>query len=270
MRNKGCQLLLGTLFVLGAGIFTTISYAGNLTPPGAPANTFYTLTDLYNLASGATATEGSGGIPATPGTATSTFRTLTEVYSALLTQVNNLSSTTVATGTTAFGVSGTLYKGGTLKTGQTTCYNAAGGTISCASTGQDGDLQKGLALSYTDNGNGTILDNSTGLTWQKGTTTTYTWENALTYCKNNTPGLPGTGWRLPNVKELFSLVDFGVKTTAMINLTYFPSTPAYLFWSATSYPYTGFQNGAMFVGFNDGDVDGSDKSSSYYVRCVRE
>jgi hypothetical protein len=44
-----------------------------------------------------------------------------------------------------------------LKTGQTTAYG----------TGSDGDLQKGTARSYTDNGDGTITDNVTGLMWEK-------------------------------------------------------------------------------------------------------
>jgi hypothetical protein len=42
-----------------------------------------------------------------------------------------------------------------LRTGQTTCYNAGGTVIGCAGTGQDGELQKGLTVSYTDNGDGT-------------------------------------------------------------------------------------------------------------------
>ena len=57
--------------------------------------------------------------------------------------------------------------GGVLKTGQTLCYNSAGSVISCAGTGQDGELQKGVARSYTDNGDGTITDNTTGLIWEK-------------------------------------------------------------------------------------------------------
>ncbi len=254
---------------VGLIVFGVPSFAGSLTPPGSPANTFYTLTDLYNLSSGTTTTEGSGGLPATPGTATGTMYTLTEVYSALATQVSAISSTTLATGTVAFGATGTLYKGGMLKTGQAICYTVAGATTTCASTGQDGETQKGTAKSYTDNANGTVTDNQTGLIWQQGTTTTYTWANALTYCNNNTPGLSGTGWRLPNAFELFSLVDFTVSTNAKINLTYFPSTPASSFWSATTYPYTGNQNSAMFVNFNYGNVSASNKTNSNYVRCVR-
>ncbi len=52
-------------------------------------------------------------------------------------------------------------------TGQTTCWNSAGTVIACAGTGQDGDIRAGATLSYTDNGDGTITDNNTGLMWEK-------------------------------------------------------------------------------------------------------
>jgi len=48
-------------------------------------------------------------------------------------------------------------------TGQTTRYDSSGLVISCAGTGQDGDIQAGAALRYVDNGNGTITDKKTGL-----------------------------------------------------------------------------------------------------------
>ena len=56
---------------------------------------------------------------------------------------------------------------GTLPaTGQTSCYNSAGGIISCTGAGQDGSFIVNLE-SYTDNGNGTVTDNITGLLWQQ-------------------------------------------------------------------------------------------------------
>src|SRR5512137_1625101 len=63
--------------------------------------------------------------------------------------------------------------------------------------------------SYTDNGDGTILDNVTGLEWQKQPNTTYkTWMNASFYC-TTLIFPPGSGshadWRLPTVKELAAL-----------------------------------------------------------------
>ena len=51
-------------------------------------------------------------------------------------------------------------------TGQTTCFDSAG-AIPCAGTGEDGEVRAGARLRYRDQGNGTILDLNTGLTWEK-------------------------------------------------------------------------------------------------------
>ena len=74
------------------------------------------------------------------------------------------------------------------KTGQTLCYDVAGGTIACAGTGQDGQYQAGIdpvvaptccgttnayntpawtGVRFTDNGDGTVTDNLTALIWLK-------------------------------------------------------------------------------------------------------
>jgi hypothetical protein len=57
-----------------------------------------------------------------------------------------------------------------LQTGQDTCYGAGGGVIDCAGTGQDGELQTGLAwpaARFVDNGDQTVTDSLTGLIWTK-------------------------------------------------------------------------------------------------------
>jgi hypothetical protein len=64
---------------------------------------------------------------------------------------------------------------------------------------------------YLDNGNGTITDMYTKLIWQsKVSENTYTWKEALAYVNalNACGGYANeTDWRLPDIKELFSLVD---------------------------------------------------------------
>ena len=52
-------------------------------------------------------------------------------------------------------------------TGQTACWDSTGAPISCTGTGHDGDTQTGAPFSFTDNGDGTITDNRTGLMWEK-------------------------------------------------------------------------------------------------------
>ncbi|HQW04345.1 MAG: DUF1566 domain-containing protein [Flavobacteriales bacterium] len=62
--------------------------------------------------------------------------------------------------------------------------------------------------SFIDNGDGTITDNATGLMWQQSDNgTTYNWENALSYAENLTL-TDHSDWRLPNAKELQSIVDY--------------------------------------------------------------
>lgn len=127
---------------------------------------------------------------------------------------------------------------------------------------------------YTDNGNGTITDKTTGLTWQKGENAArFNWYQASgTYDEKFTPStqnvcgslsLAGSGWRLPTKDELFGLFDKSFKPT--INTTYFPNAYAYDYWSST--PYN--TNIAWYVPFGDGSVNFTNKSDNYYVRCVR-
>jgi hypothetical protein len=110
-------------------------------------------------------------------------------------------------------------------TGQTTCYSAAGGVIACPGTGQDGDIQAGATLSYTDNGDGTITDNNTGLMWEKQSDdgsihdqdNPYIWADAFDHIDmlNATAFAGYTDWRLPNIKELLSILNYEVSDPAV-------------------------------------------------------
>jgi hypothetical protein len=110
-----------------------------------------------------------------------------------------------------------------LKTGQTTCYNLVSPfvVINCAGTGQDGELQTGAARSYTINTDGTITDNFTGLIWEKLTNPNdgsihdyqnfYDWPAAFKKIADlNAANFAGhNDWRLPNINELSTLIDYG-------------------------------------------------------------
>ena len=120
---------------------------------------------------------------------------------------------------------------------------------------------------YTDNKDGTVTDNLTGLMWQQAVPAiAYTWAQAVAHCPKLT--LAGhSDWRLPSRIELVSIVDLG-RIEPSINSTYFPSTPALgEFWSSS---LMAFSSGiAWYVSFGNGNalnyqVDGPD-----YVRCVR-
>ena len=90
--------------------------------------------------------------------------------------------------------------------------------IDCAGTGQDGEYQAGVSVDprFTDNGDGTVTDNLTGLIWLKDADCfgSRNWTNALSDANTLADGSCGLtdgsvagDWRLPNVRELQSLID---------------------------------------------------------------
>jgi len=86
--------------------------------------------------------------------------------------------------------------------------------------GQDAHYLSGEPMSFTDNGDGTIIDNVTGLMWaQDQSDEGMGWEQAATYCSNLTLG-EYDDWRLPTIKELWSIRD---QSTGWpyLNTTYF-------------------------------------------------
>ena len=121
------------------------------------------------------------------------------------------------------------------------------------------------AGSLTDNGNGTVTDSGTLLTWQQGESSAMTWEAALTYCEGLS--LAGsTDWRLPNHKELLSLVDY-TRYNPSINTTFFPSAISSVYWSSTTDAFN--TSYAWSVNFYFGGSYNYVKTISDYVRCVR-
>jgi hypothetical protein len=137
------------------------------------------------------------------------------------------------------------------KTGQTTCWGEGGSPIDCAGTGQDGAHQKGVSADprFTDNGNGTVTDNLTGLIWLKdaGCLEYMDWTSALSAANGLsaataplacglTDGSMAGDWRLPNVKELQSLIDYGQALPALPVGHPFTGMQYGLYcWSSTTY-----------------------------------
>jgi Protein of unknown function (DUF1566) len=119
---------------------------------------------------------------------------------------------------------------------------------------------------------GVVHDNKTNLNWQQaGSTATYTYANALLYCRGNVAALPRSGRRLPVIKELQTLVDDSVALPGpTIDASVFPSTPATYFWSST--PHSVDSGFIWLVSFDGGvtvHLNSLDTTVSFYVRCVR-
>lgn len=92
-------------------------------------------------------------------------------------------------------------------------------------------------LSYTDNADGTITDNVTGLMGQKADAGESTWEAALARAAEVTTG-GYSDWRLPTPHELFGILNFNNGNPAAMNTTFFPVNPAgaaEYWWSSDIY-----------------------------------
>jgi hypothetical protein len=187
-----------------------------------------------------------------------------------------------------FGVVGTYGGEGELasvpKTGQTPTI-----PMDPAPAGSDGALQKGVAWPnprFTDNGNGTVTDNLTGLIWLKNANTfgQRNWATALTDCaalKSGDYGLNDGSvagdWRLPNIRELFSLIDFRWTLPALCNTAGnakwtegepFTGVQSGYYWSSTTHAY--YTDSAWCVILQGGVVNSGSKTAYLdYVWPVR-
>lgn len=120
---------------------------------------------------------------------------------------------------------------------------------------------------FVDNGDGTVTDKETNLTWMKQDDgKKRSWADAKKYCEENQAKLPGEGWRMPTVNELFSLVDHTKYGPAIDPL--FLNTQSSYYWSST--PYAGGSGFAWCVSFYSGGVGWDGLSSGYLVRPVRQ
>lgn len=203
-----------------------------------------------------------------------------------------------ATGDVATALAGEtlVNRGHRQKTGQTQCYSGNSTTpIPCPGSGRDGEFQKGLDRVHVDNGDGTITDLKTGLTWEKlswdgsihDRLNQFSWSDAYAYkvAALNAIAFAGhTDWRLPNVNELQTILHYGV--------TYPAVAPAFnvgcsagctvrtcscgwnaghggseRYWTSTTYQSAPFY--VWTVAAYDGSVDYTARNEVRHVRAVR-
>lgn len=114
----------------------------------------------------------------------------------------------------------------------------------------------------------TVTDRSTGLTWQAGVSpTAFTWSSALDYC--NDLVLEGyEDWRLPDIRELYSIVDPGAFNPSSDAASLGGSAAS--LWSSTTYNPSGLYD-AHYVRFTDGLLSRISKTNATLrARCVRD
>ena len=211
MRSK--TLLIGLIgIVIGVLLSTAVVFAGNLNPGAGPSGAgsqMYTLQQIYTrLTGGGDATKMTTFTEPSSGPGAATMRTLDEIYALAL-------------------------PARVAKTGQTTCYDTTAYSSSACPVsgfpGQDGDLQKGVAWPnprFITDTTGVVTDTLTGLIWLKNANCfgLRNWTMALSDANSLATGSCGLSdgsvagdWRLPNLREMQSIVHYAVDSPAVPN-----------------------------------------------------
>ena len=148
-------------------------------------------------------------------------------------------------------------------------------------TRDDGYLKRGVAWPtprFTDNLNGTVTDNLTKLIWMKNANYFggFMWPSALSSANGLHSGMAGLtdgsqagDWRLPNLRELQSLVHYGRHDPALPAGHPFTNVRAGTYLSSTAWAHPTITSGVWIVSFTDGTRYYLSKNSLNHVWCVR-
>ncbi len=166
------------------------------------------------------------------------------------------------------------------RTGQTACWDSAGTEIDCAGTGQDFAIHAGVLWPnprFVDNGDGTLTDHLTGLIWLKDANCFggKTWLQALAGANTLASGACGLtdgsaagDWRLPNRRELHSLINFqALNMATWLTGRGFGNVRADPYWSSSTVGLNLANAWSVVMDF--GSVQGVGKGGSNFVWPVR-
>ncbi|MBN2302823.1 MAG: DUF1566 domain-containing protein, partial [Lentisphaerae bacterium] len=123
--------------------------------------------------------------------------------------------------------------------------------------------------SFKNNGDGTVTDLNSGLMWMKDETPELNWNDAMKYCVEMSLG-GHSDWRLPNIREIATLIDVSFKDLCWFDKEFFPGVktkPLGFYWATSTYAST-FAWGVNFQFGYDGYYAGK-KTGKYPFRPVR-
>ncbi|MGE4266187.1 MAG: DUF1566 domain-containing protein [Deferribacterales bacterium] len=153
-----------------------------------------------------------------------------------------------------------------LKTGQTGCWNAAGTSVTCTGTNQDGEMQIGADADFTANtSDSTVTDNVNGLIWHnEASPTAQTYSTASYLCENSTLG--SNSWRLPDISELEMIVNYG-KSSSPYLYDSFTNYVSSSYWTSRESYGTG-STYFWILNFGTGVQNTDVQDNSNYYRCI--
>jgi len=185
-----------------------------------------------------------------------------------------------------------------VDTNQMKCFDSVGDELSCIGSGQDAEYLMATA-SYTNNSDGTVTDNNTGLMWEQTAdkdgdgvilaVDKLSQDEAISYCENLTLA-SYSDWRLPDIKTIYSLMDFtGRDPSGNDVLIPFINDDVFGFgygdtdageriidaqWATTS-NYVADATMMFGLNFADGRIKGYELNfrggdKTFYVQCVRD
>jgi len=144
--------------------------------------------------------------------------------------------------------------------------------------GDDGALKRGVRLPekrFVNNSDGTVTDNLTGLMWLKNSgcfesgNWNHAFEKILLLNQNNADCYEYENiyndWRLPNINELSSLIDYSKTNPAISDDNFFTGLENKTYWTST--PFS--NNAAWIISMSNGDISTSNKSTSNNIWAVR-
>ena len=292
MMRKSCGNMMSAS-VLAVGLFVAgRALAGSLDPTNAPGPTMHTLEEIYQKQADTYQKVDAFVSPQTLSATTAVVRAGYYAATNLAAVDADLAAGNIKTNVTIFGLAGSLSTNASVgtnsaavpKTGQTVSYAAEDDGWNSTNKGVAWPNPRFAAVATEGAETNQIRDNLTGLIWARNADFaggTKTWWEALDYiAATNASGTlyGGTNdWRLPNKRELYSLISFQYVSPCLSDGTgtnkwseaLGPFTGVRLaeYWSST--PYAANAGYAWYVFLNLGDVWRDDKSISHYVWPVR-